>query len=1164
MKKTVGIDKEITTADDLELILETRDGRECLLTPYKITSVVVYFVSREFTDSSVSEYKSEIYGRDLVEKYERAKKALCLKSKQSVRVATTSSVDLSGLDLIDGINLENGDRVLVKNQQNSSKNGIYVAKEGAWTRSDDASSAEQVVPGMYLFVDEGIENIGTGWTLQNADEIILNSTPLVFIKFSENGLPASPDGNPVSLLASLKLQIEQSKFSSNFFYKDAVPVKTFGGNQDPLSGEIYPAWLNPDMVPPEIKYKVAADNILVPYETDGEIVEGKFVLNWSPVGCREGDYFICWSWMPNLAGEVLSAHVQFALEGNGSLTASIPTHLTKPDKYKILLDRYLPEMFKTTMSETDISPLVLKGLNDSVASGFTLLENIANQIIDLLDANATHEQFLPLLSNLFNLRLKSGDPTLWRRQIKKAIPNFKKKGSISGLKEALGDAGMKFLKLTRLWQVVSKYTHQEHFDYNGSNSFDLSKSAVLPVDSNFGLWIRRAGDSEWTEVDSLVNAEWSRSQVEWSGADLGEGDSIRVLYKTRPIVSGDQGKEDYIRTLPLMDDRDERDQEYPSKNWNVRLIEEDDPMFDIIVPIRHPIADPTVWGKIRTEFPYSENAYNMDEYNGSKRDSFIPCDIDKEFTDSCGNCQSSKFVLDLEADMLSDESFKEAKQIADEYMPFHAMAHTFNLSGGINEFVEPPVEKIETLVTCSGEEYTLAGEGQNIFNRNMDRGELQNVKRNILSSFSVVAEESGTIANQRVVLFPSAPNSALYLSEGSLKGTTQSFDALNVDTSVVDQNHFDNSNLLEVLNSSIAYGTLSSIDEGRAVVSTEVDPEKIGPTFEYRVSNKILDMVVDITQANQVIFGDTDTDFSILGISTRRDVEMGLASLPVWHFRYENSEYSVQDILPDGTILLEYESSAAATTGWELTKAGVVMKSSASGTLKVMNYGLVDVMTPSSIKNLKAGDYLYLNWGSSADIYRIKSFSKIDERKFYIENYEGGSVGGENAKVYRRILERKVGRFGYEGTVLISDVNLESSLPVSNGSENTSQTVNSNNIKENYLIIIDGQKYYSISEIDGSTLILNGPPGEWGILGESMDFSVYKFEKSSLEVPERKFPPVPGHNFPSVGRSGGAILSGTEAGVGLMAAALNSIGEGGSVDFLGQSESIDFEVEYKE
>ena len=72
---------------------------------------------------------------------------------------------------------------------------------------------------------------------------------------------------------------------------------------------------------------------------------------------------------------------------------------------------------------------MLQELNFSVAKGFTFLEDQTNQMGDLLDANSTHESLLGYLSRFFALDLYSSDPTLWRRQIKNAVPLFKNKGT---------------------------------------------------------------------------------------------------------------------------------------------------------------------------------------------------------------------------------------------------------------------------------------------------------------------------------------------------------------------------------------------------------------------------------------------------------------------------------------------------------------------------------------------------------------------------------------------------------------------------------------------------------------------------------------------------------------------------------------------------------------
>ena len=57
-----------------------------------------------------------------------------LSLKDSVRAGTTANITLSGEQTIDGVALVGGDRVLVKDQTDKTKNGIYVVASGAWSR----------------------------------------------------------------------------------------------------------------------------------------------------------------------------------------------------------------------------------------------------------------------------------------------------------------------------------------------------------------------------------------------------------------------------------------------------------------------------------------------------------------------------------------------------------------------------------------------------------------------------------------------------------------------------------------------------------------------------------------------------------------------------------------------------------------------------------------------------------------------------------------------------------------------------------------------------------------------------------------------------------------------------------------------------------------------
>jgi hypothetical protein len=107
--------------------------------------------------------------------------------KDSVRVATTADITLSGTQTIDGIAVIAGNRVLVKNQSTASQNGIYVVAASAWSRSADANSASNISPGLFTFVEEGTVNADSGWVLTTDGTITVDTTSLTFVQFSGAG-----------------------------------------------------------------------------------------------------------------------------------------------------------------------------------------------------------------------------------------------------------------------------------------------------------------------------------------------------------------------------------------------------------------------------------------------------------------------------------------------------------------------------------------------------------------------------------------------------------------------------------------------------------------------------------------------------------------------------------------------------------------------------------------------------------------------------------------------------------------------------------------------------------------------------------------------------------------------------------------------------------------
>ncbi len=116
----------------------------------------------------------------------------------SVVAATTANIDLStdleAGDLIDGVTLVAGNRVLVKNQSTTSENGIYIAStSGAAVRASDYNSAAEIDAGDFFFVTGGNTYDNTGWVQIN-NITTLGTDPIVFEQFSGAGTYVAGNG----------------------------------------------------------------------------------------------------------------------------------------------------------------------------------------------------------------------------------------------------------------------------------------------------------------------------------------------------------------------------------------------------------------------------------------------------------------------------------------------------------------------------------------------------------------------------------------------------------------------------------------------------------------------------------------------------------------------------------------------------------------------------------------------------------------------------------------------------------------------------------------------------------------------------------------------------------------------------------------------------------
>ena len=116
----------------------------------------------------------------------------------SVIAATTENVALSTAlengDVLDGITLATGNRILVKNQTTQSENGIYVVQaSGQPARATDFDTAAEVDSGDFVFVTSGTANASSGWIQTNRPATI-GTDAIAFTQFSGAGTFAAGTG----------------------------------------------------------------------------------------------------------------------------------------------------------------------------------------------------------------------------------------------------------------------------------------------------------------------------------------------------------------------------------------------------------------------------------------------------------------------------------------------------------------------------------------------------------------------------------------------------------------------------------------------------------------------------------------------------------------------------------------------------------------------------------------------------------------------------------------------------------------------------------------------------------------------------------------------------------------------------------------------------------
>lgn len=148
--------------------------------------------------------------------------------KNPARAATTQNVNLLGgaPAILDTVTLNQGDRVLVYQQDDMTENGIYVVEvvgsgfNGTWIRADDSDSSDNLLPGSEIFVIEGKLNGLTKFWLITPGPYTLGTTALEFV----DGLTIMrSDSEPTIIFAANDIGNSFAAASST----DSIEVRNF-------------------------------------------------------------------------------------------------------------------------------------------------------------------------------------------------------------------------------------------------------------------------------------------------------------------------------------------------------------------------------------------------------------------------------------------------------------------------------------------------------------------------------------------------------------------------------------------------------------------------------------------------------------------------------------------------------------------------------------------------------------------------------------------------------------------------------------------------------------------------------------------------------------------------------------------------------------------------
>jgi len=141
----------------------------------------------------------------------------------TVNIPLTTNLEVPPNNIIDGVSISLGDRILVKAQSNKIENGVYVVTAVSTNyrlvRAADFAASSVQTSGTIIFIQEGSTFADTGWMISTDGSLTVGTAAIEFSKFSVNLAPVgSSIGSSITYRSEKGYPLTVTELDNNFRY----------------------------------------------------------------------------------------------------------------------------------------------------------------------------------------------------------------------------------------------------------------------------------------------------------------------------------------------------------------------------------------------------------------------------------------------------------------------------------------------------------------------------------------------------------------------------------------------------------------------------------------------------------------------------------------------------------------------------------------------------------------------------------------------------------------------------------------------------------------------------------------------------------------------------------------------------------------------------------